>query len=150
MAGANFYFIGGINRLDHGNPLSDKADKVKSIILIIATGLILLGGTFLFTIVLPIEWNSVFLLMAGLLIVLTIIVHQINSFAFAKEGRSVIIPYLITIILKLILGSIMLIVLLRLNQEMARELVISFLVYYSAFTALEIIMINKRLSAHKL
>lgn len=122
---------------------------MKSLFLILATALVLVVGTFLSTLILPVVWDSVFLLMAGLLVVLTIIVHQINSAALAREGSSVIVPYLVAMILKLILGSAMLIILLKTNRGIALELVIVFLVYYSAFTALEIIMVNKRLRAEK-
>ena len=150
MAGANFYIIGGNDRPRDGDPVPAKTDKVKSLFLIFATAMILVAGTFLATLILPMEWDRVFLLMAGLLIILTIIVHQINSVALSSEGRSVIISYLIATILKLVLGSVMLIVLLKYNRGIALEIVITFLVYYSAFTTLEIIMVNKRLRAEKL
>lgn len=150
MAGANFYFNWYNNCPDHGYYVPDKADKMRSSMLIISTAIILVGLTYLFSLIIPLQWDNTYLIVAGLLIILTIIVHQINSIALRKRGRDAIIPYIATTILKLILASIMLIILIKTNQDLAKELVIIFLVYYAVFSALEIVMVNRTLRVQKL
>ena len=118
--------------------------------MIFSTAIILVGLTYIVTVVMPLQWDNTYLIIAGLLIILTIVVHQINSIALKKKGRDAIIPYIATTILKLILASTMLIILIKINQELAKELVIIFLVYYASFSALEIVMVNRTLRAQKL
>lgn len=118
--------------------------------IISAVAFILLAITYLASYVIPLEWSNVYLIIAVFLIILTVIVHQINSIALARKGRGVIIPYLISTVLKLILASGMLIILVKFNQGLAKELVIIFLIYYAVFSALEIMMVNKGLRAQKL
>ncbi len=114
----------------------------------LALGLTLL--TYLACLLPLLAWQPQYLYMVVFLLLLTIITHQINLFSASRQGRAVIIPYLASTVLKLLLSSGFLIAMVWINRPLVRELVILFLVYYAAFSALEIFLVNKRLRQQKL
>ncbi|RLD23276.1 MAG: hypothetical protein DRI71_05680 [Bacteroidetes bacterium] len=117
---------------------------MRSALLIIAVAIGLLLFTFGFTYVTGGLWNQNFLYIGGFQVFLTVLTDQINLNALNMQGRGVIIPYLISIVLKLILSIIFLVVLIKQNSEAVPELVIVFLVYYAIFSALEIFLVSRR------
>lgn len=117
---------------------------MRSAILIIAVAIGLLILTFLYSYASGSVWDHNFSIIGGFLVLLTILTDQINLRALKNEGRGVIIPYLISIILKLLLSIIFLVVLIKNNIDAAKELVIIFLVYYAVFSVLEIILVSRR------
>jgi hypothetical protein len=94
-------------------------------------------------------WHQNFFLMTGFLVLLTILTHQINLNSINQQGRAVIIPYLISTVLKLVLSGGFLFVMVRYYPEMVKVLVIAFLAYYAAFSALEIILVSRRTKGKK-
>jgi hypothetical protein len=117
---------------------------MRSAVLIIAVAIGLLILTFLFSYANGWVWDQNFYVIGGFLVLLTILTDQINLSALKKEGRGVIIPYLVSIILKLLLSIVFLVVLLKSNMDAAKELVIVFLVYYAVFSVLEIFLVSRR------
>lgn len=117
---------------------------MRSALLIIAVALGLLLLTFLFSYANGWVWDQNFYVVGGFLVFLTILTDQINLSALKKEGRGVIIPYLVSIILKLLLSIVFLVLLVKNNMDAAKELVIVFLVYYAVFSVLEIFLVGRR------
>lgn len=117
---------------------------MRSILLIIFVALGLLLTTFAYTYISGFHWNQNFLIISGFLVFLTVLTDRINLVALKKQGRGVIIPYLFSIILKLLLSIVFLVVLVKQNIDAVKELVIVFLVYYAIFSALEIFLVNRR------
>ena len=109
---------------------------------LVAIGLLAL--TFIASLVMSWHWNQNFIVIAIFLFLLTVLSHQINLSSVSKQGRAVIIPYLTSTVLKLILSSIFLIVMVLSEPSNIAAMVIVFLVYYAAFSVLEIILVNKR------
>lgn len=122
---------------------------MRQIAVIIAVGLgsiaLAYAGVFLGLIL----WTRFFVINAGFLVFLTIVSDQINIRAVGQHGRAVIIPYIISTILKLIMSAVFLILLVKENMEDAREIVYSFLVFYAIFSATEIIIVNQRTRPQK-
>lgn len=124
---------------------------MRNIFTIVALAAGLLALTFTLSYLLPqLQWHVHYTYLAGFLLMLTILSHQINLFAAGRQGREVVIPYLVSTVLKLLLSSGFLIAIVWLNRAMVKELVVLFLVYYAAFSALEIFLVNKRLKGQKL
>jgi hypothetical protein len=117
---------------------------MRSALLIIAVALGLLLITFGYTYTTGALWNQNFIVIGGYLVFLTVLTDQINLIALRKKGRGVIIPYLFSIVLKLLLSIVFLVVLVKQNTETVKELVIVFLVYYAIFSALEIFLVSRR------
>ena len=122
---------------------------MRAVFFILATAVGLLGFTYLGPILNLYPWTIHYLINMGFLVFLTIVTDTINQRALEQKGRGVIIPYLVSTILKLIFSAIFLILFIRQNMDSAREIVFSFLAYYSIFSALEIIIVNKRLRPKK-
>ena len=109
----------------------------------------LLGLTYLLSLVSILPWVNHYLANIGFLVFLTFVSDTINQRALGQEGRGVIIPYIVSTILKLIFSAIFLILFIKQNMSMAREIVFSFLTYYAIFSAVEIVLVNKRLRLKK-
>ena len=122
---------------------------MRSSLLIIMVSAILLSLTYFFITLIGWTWHPVLLVTGGFLALLTIVTHQINLFSAKQKGRAIITPYLVSIVLKLVLSGGFLFSLVKVFPEMAKILVISFLIYYSIFSALEIILVNRRLKGKK-
>ena len=122
---------------------------MRAVLFILITACALLGFTYLGTIINLYPWIIHYPINMGFLVFLTIVSDAINERALEQKGRSVIIPYLVSTMLKLIFSAIFLILFIRQNMDSAREIVFSFLTYYSFFSALEIIIVNKRLRPKK-
>ena len=122
---------------------------MRSSLLIIMVSAILLLITYFFIIMIGWTWHPVLLVTGGFLAILTIVTHQINLYSAKQKGRAIITPYLVSIVLKLVLSGGFLFSLVKVFPEMAKILVISFLIYYSIFSALEIILVNRRLNGKK-
>ena len=122
---------------------------MRSSLVIIAVALLLLISTYLVALIVGWPWHQNFIMLMVFLVLLTIISHQINLFSVNQQGRAVIIPYLISTVLKLILSGGFLMVIVRFYPEMIKALVIAFLVYYATFSALEIILVSRRTKGKK-
>ena len=122
---------------------------MRSSLLIIAVGLLLLLLTYIVIILGGWPWHQNFIIISTYLVFLTILSHQINLISVRQEGRGVIIPYLVSTVLKLIFSGGFLIVIVKLDPEMVEALVIAFLVYYAVFSTLEIILVSRRTRGKK-
>ena len=122
---------------------------MRSTLVIIAVAVILLLLTFVCTYLGGWSWNQNFVLISIFLVLLTILSHQINLRSINKEGRAVIIPYLTSTVLKLVLSGGFLMVIIKINPEIVKALVIIFLVYYAVFSTLEIILVSRRTRGKK-
>jgi len=122
---------------------------MRSSLVIVAVALVLLVLTYIASVVGGWPWHQNFFLMTGFLVLLTILTHQINLNSINQQGRAVIIPYLISTVLKLILSGGFLMVIVKYYPDMVKVLVIAFLVYYAAFSALEIILVSRRTKGKK-
>ena len=122
---------------------------MRSSLVIIAVALVLLILTYVAFVIAGWPWHQIFIMMTGFLVLLTILTHQINLNSINQQGRAVIIPYLISTVLKLILSGGFLIIIVKFYPEMVKVLVIAFLVYYATFSALEIILVSRRTKGKK-
>ena len=122
---------------------------MRSSLVIIAVALLLLILTFLISLIGSWPWHQNFIMMSAFLVLLTILSHQINLISVSQQGRAVIIPYLISTVLKLLLSGGFLMIIIKFYPEMVNVLVIVFLVYYAAFSALEIILVSRRTKGKK-
>lgn len=122
---------------------------MKSVLYILATALILAAFTYLLTLLGLFGWDRHFLINLGFLVFLTVVADVINQKALDQEGRGVIIPYIISIIVKLIFSAVFLILFVKANLNDARAIVFSFLAYYAVFSTAEIVLVNKRLRVKK-
>ena len=122
---------------------------MRSSLVILGVGLLLLLPTYLVSFFGGWHWHQTFIIMIGFLVSLTILTHQINLISVNQEGRAVIIPYLISTVLKLIFSGGFLMVMIKLYPELVKSSVIAFLVYYAAFSTLEIILVNRRTKGKK-
>jgi hypothetical protein len=122
---------------------------VKDYFFILATALILLVLTYFLSELSPVSWTKLYLFNLFFLAMLTAVSDAINKRALDQEGQSVIVPYIVSIILKLVFSVIFLVVFVKKNSELAKEIVFSFLAYYAVFSAIEIVIVNKRLRHKK-
>jgi len=122
---------------------------MRSSLVIIAVALLLLIATYLVSILGGWPWHQNFIMLIVFLVLLTIVSHQINLFSVNQQGRAVIIPYLISTVLKLILSGGLLLVIVKFYPEMVKAMVIAFLVYYATFSTLEIILVSRRTKGKK-
>ena len=122
---------------------------MRSSLVIIVVALLLLISTYLVSLLGGWPWHQNFIMLIVFLVLLTILSHQINLFSVKQQGRAVIIPYLISTVLKLILSGGFLMVIVKVYPEMVKALVIAFLVYYATFSALEIILVSRRTKGKK-
>ena len=122
---------------------------MKYILLIFIAALGLLGITYLFSEFNFFHWTNFYALNIGFLVFLILVSDTINQKALEQSGRGVIIPYLVSTILKLIFSAVFLILLIKQNLSSAKEIVYSFLPYYAIFSGLEIFIVNRRLKAKK-
>ena len=122
---------------------------MRAYLIISGTAGILLAMTYVFSRVANVSWINHYLVIMAFLTFLTFVSDMINKRALNQEGRGVIIPYLISTVLKLIFSAIFLLFFIKQNMDMAREIVFSFLIYYAVFSALEIVIVNKRLRLKK-
>jgi hypothetical protein len=122
---------------------------MRSTLVILCVALLLLVLTYLVTVIAGWPWHQNYIFMAVFLVLLTILSHQINLSSVNQQGRAVIIPYLISTVLKLILSAGFLIVIVKYYPEMVKFLVIAFLVYYATFSALEIFLVSRRTKGKK-
>ena len=122
---------------------------MRSTLVIIAVALVLLILTYIASFIAGWPWHQIFIIMTGFLVLLTILTHQINLNSISQQGRAIIIPYLISTFLKLILSGGFLFVIVKYYPEMAKVLVIAFLVYYATFSTLEIILVSRRTKGKK-
>jgi len=122
---------------------------MKYILLIFIVALGLLGITYLFSEFNFFPWTNFYALNIGFLVFLILVSDTINQKALEQSGRGVIIPYLVSTILKLIFSAVFLILLIKQNLSSAKEIVYSFLPYYAIFSGLEIFIVNRRLKAKK-
>jgi hypothetical protein len=122
---------------------------MRSSLVIIAVAILLLLFTYTGSFLGGWLWQPNFIMIIIFLILLTIVSHQINLNSVNQQGRAVIIPYLISTVLKLVLSGGFLMVIVKRYPEMVQGLVISFLVYYATFSTLEIILVNRRTKGKK-
>ena len=122
---------------------------MRSSLVIIAMGLLLLISTYLVSILGGWPWHQNFIMMAVFLVLITTLTHQINLISVNQQGRAVIIPYLISTVLKLIFSGGFLMVIIKIYPEIVKSSVIAFLVYYASFSTLEIILVNRRTKGKK-
>ena len=122
---------------------------MRSSLVIIAVALLLLGLTYILSVIGGWLWHQNYIMMSVFLVILTILSHQINLSSVNKQGRAIIIPYLISTVLKLILSGGFLMIIIKLYPEMIKALVIAFLVYYATFSTLEIILVSRRTRGKK-
>ena len=122
---------------------------MRSSLVISAMGLLLLISTYLVSILGGWPWHKNFIMMAVFLVLITILTHQINLISVNQQGRAVIIPYLISTVLKLIFSGGFLMVIIKIYPEIVKSSVIAFLVYYASFSTLEIILVNRRTKGKK-
>lgn len=122
---------------------------MKATFYILATAVLLLIVTYLLSWLGWYSWMNHFFINTAFLVFLTFVVDVINQRALEQEGQGVIIPYLVSTILKLIFSAVFLFFFVRQNIEAAREIVLSFLAYYAFFSAVEIVLVNKRLRIKK-
>ena len=122
---------------------------MRSSLVIIAMGLVLLIITYIFTLIGGWAWHQKFIIISVYLTLLTLLSHHINLLSITQKGRGVIIPYLISTVLKLVLSGGFLIVIVKLYPALVKGLVIVFLIYYAAFSTLEIILVSRRTSNKK-
>ena len=122
---------------------------MRSSLIIIAVALILLVLTYILSVVGVWSWHKNYIMMSVFLVILTILSHQINLISASQHGRAVIIPYLVSTVLKLILSGGFLMIIVKLYPEMVKGLVIAFLVYYATFSTLEIILVSRRTKGKK-
>ena len=122
---------------------------MRSSLVIIVVALLLLLSTYLVSLLGGWPWHQNFIMLIVFLVLLTILSHQINLFSVKQQGRAVIIPYLISTVLKLILSGGFLMVIVKIYPGMVKALVIAFLVYYATFSTLEIILVSRRTKGKK-
>lgn len=122
---------------------------MRSAIQITLVAILLFASTYLGSVLGIWPWTNHFLIVGGFLVFLTIVSDQINLKALDQEGRAVIIPYLVSTILKLVFSGIFLILFVKQNIDFAQLIVYAFLTYYAVFSVLEIILVNKRTRAKK-
>ena len=122
---------------------------MRAYLLIFTTAAVLGTMTYLLSLVTPMAWVVQYLANLGFLVFLTIVSDTINQRALEQQGRAVIIPYIASTIIKLIFSAVFLILFIKQNMSIAREIVFSFLTYYAVFSALEIVIVNKRLRLKK-
>lgn len=150
MAGTNFYFTRSCWVAICSYRLPDPADEImRNILLVVIIAFALLGITYIAALLGLWTWSKLFLINAGFLVFLTIVSDQINLRALEQTGRGMIIPYLVSTILKLVFSAIFLILLVKQNMEFAKIIVFSFLAYYAVFSTLEIIIVNRRTTLKK-
>lgn len=150
MASANFYFIRSNAFFNGGHYLPDTANEVmRNTILVLLTAAVLVLLTYIGSLINFWPWSRLYLIVAGFLVFLTVVSDQINLKSLEQEGRAVVIPYLVSTILKLIFSAIFLILLVRNNLDLAKLIVFAFLPYYAVFSTLEIIIVNRRTRAKK-
>lgn len=122
---------------------------MRSSLVIIAVALMLLVLTYIVSVIGGWQWHQGFIIMIVFLVLLTILSHQINFISSNQQGRAVIIPYLVSTVLKLIFSGGFLMVIIKYYPEMVKVLVIAFLIYYATFSALEIILVSRRTKGKK-
>lgn len=122
---------------------------MRSSLVIIAVALMLLVLTYIVSVIGGWQWHQGFIIMTVFLVLLTILSHQINFISSNQQGRAVIIPYLVSTVLKLIFSGGFLMVIIKYYPEMVKVLVIAFLIYYATFSALEIILVSRRTKGKK-
>jgi len=89
-------------------------------------------------------WNQNFVVIAIFLFLLSILSHRINLISQSQKGRSVILPYLTSTVLKLVMSTIFLIVLVMNSGNNIEVLIYVFMIYYATFSTLEIILVSKQ------
>jgi hypothetical protein len=122
---------------------------MRAYLIIFTTAAVLGTMTYLLSLVTPMAWVVQYLANLGFLVFLTVVSDAINQRALEQQGRAVIIPYIASTIIKLIFSAVFLILFIKQNMSIAREIVFSFLTYYAVFSALEIVIVNKRLRLKK-
>ncbi|RLD19980.1 MAG: hypothetical protein DRI71_11030 [Bacteroidetes bacterium] len=122
---------------------------MRSSLVILAVGLVSLALTYLIFVLAGWQWHQNFIVISVYLVLLTLLSHHINLISTSQEGRGVIIPYLVSTVLKLIFSGGFLLVIVKLYPEMVKGLVIVFLIYYAAFSTLEIILVSRRTGGKK-
>ena len=122
---------------------------MRSSLVVIAVALVLLVLTYLSSVIGGWAWHQNYIKISVFLVLLTILSHQINLISIKQEGRAVIIPYLVSTVLKLLLSGGFLMVIVKVYPDMVKGLVITFLVYYATFSALEIILVSRRTRGKK-
>jgi hypothetical protein len=122
---------------------------MRSSLVIVGTAIFLLILTYAGSLLGGWQWQQNYIMITVFLVLLTIVSHQINLNSVNQQGRAVIIPYLISTVLKLVLSGGFLMVIVKKYPQMVQGLVISFLVYYATFSTLEIILVNRRTKGKK-
>lgn len=95
------------------------------------------------------QWHQIFMLMLAFLVVLTILTHQINLMSINQQGGAVIIPYLISTVLKLLMSAVFLMLIVKIYPGLVEGILIAFFFYYATFSTLEIILVNRRTKGKK-
>jgi len=122
---------------------------MRSSLVIIVVALLLLTLTYIGAFLGAWLWHKNYIMIMVFLVLVTIVSHQINLYSVNQQGRAVIIPYLISTVLKLVLSGGFLMVIVKQYPKMVQGLVIAFLVYYATFSTLEIILVNRRVRGKK-
>ena len=122
---------------------------MRNILIILVAALTLTGLTFLLSLTGLIEWSRYYVMVMAFLVFLTIVADQINLRSLEQDGRAVVIPYIISTILKLVFSSVFLIFFVREHMDFAKLIVFSFIAYYAVFSTLEIIIVNNRTKPKK-
>jgi hypothetical protein len=122
---------------------------MRSILYIILLAILLLLLTWLAAYFGNWLWHDAFFLISAFLVLLSLLSHQINLRSVNQQGRAVIIPYIASIVIKLLLSGTFLFIIVMYNQQIVKSLVIVFLIYYASFSVLEIYLVNRRVKGKK-
>jgi hypothetical protein len=91
------------------------------------------------------SWTTGLLWVIIFLAILTIIIHYINLGAVRESGRESIVMFLVSMVVKLILGGAFILYLIYLNPSETVSTVVAFFIFYVLFTTLEIHAIWQKL-----
>jgi O-antigen/teichoic acid export membrane protein len=122
---------------------------MRSSLFILGVALVLLLLTYIVYALSGWAWHEVFYMMLAFLVLLTILTHQINLNSVRQQGSAMIIPYLISTVLKLLLSAGFLIVFVKIYPDLVKDIIISFLLYYATSSTVEIILVNRRTKGKK-
>ena len=122
---------------------------MRSSLFILGVALVLLALTYIVYFLVGWPWHEVFYMILVFLVLLTILSHQINLNSVRQQGSAVIIPYLISTVMKLLLSAGFLMVFVKVYPELVKDIIIAFLLYYATFSTAEIILVNRRTKGKK-
>jgi len=85
-------------------------------------------------------WDKQIIYILVFLLLLFPVVNLLNSYGRRLSGRAAVTPVLLSVVIKLLASSIFLFIMLYQQPARAALVVIVFLIYYTVFTAAEILL----------